>query len=401
VYDFALPDTLTLRTEFGSPVSSLRNYYIKIGENDLVNDTAQWSAVADHVSAILSQHHINHSPESSPGPSSVGGTYSISDEVIAALAETIDRYHLNSVRAYSPVYAISGIMADYESAINQQTAIDPTVSTPDQQELTTWLTAWHAALIKLNRPGVEFYIYFLDEPNDRYAYQYIQKWGKAIVDIQKNWKSSAGDWTVLKILVTEQTKTSEPSWGDLYGAVDIWVPLFPLHDKATATQRQALGETIWAYTALVQQTQTPTPWWETDFPLLNYRVASWMSWVEQMKGLLYWSMFYVTLIDDPWTEPETYGVDTCVYNGEGLLLYPARDVGYDGYVPSLRLKALRDSIEDYEYMAILERGGFRQEAATIVTALASSWTDWNNDPTAYETARIELAKLIENHHLAQ
>ena len=46
-----------------------------------------------------------------------------------------------------------------------------------------------------------------------------------------------------------------------------------------------------------------------------------------------------------------------LYNGEGAPVYPGRPAGYDGIASSLRLKALRDSIEDYEYLAILERVG--------------------------------------------
>jgi hypothetical protein len=48
--------------------------------------------------------------------------------------------------------------------------------------------------------------------------------------------------SVVKVLVVEQTKTQDPAWGDLYGAIDIWCPLFPLHDPETAAQRMALGE---------------------------------------------------------------------------------------------------------------------------------------------------------------
>ena len=83
-----------------------------------------------------------------------------------------------------------------------------------------------------------------------------------------------------------------------------------------------------------------------------------------------------------------------LYNGEGSLLYPGRDAGYDGVVASLRLKALRDGIEDYELLAILERAGEAAAAEKIVQPLAESWFQWEKSPAAYETARAELAKLI-------
>ena len=204
--------------------------------------------------------------------------------------------------------------------------------------------------------------------------------------------------TLVKVLVVEQPKTQDLSWGNLYGAVDIWCPLFSLFDGPAEAQRQALGETIWTYTALCQG--KPTPWWHTDYPLLNYRVPAWTSWRYGIRGLLYWGgMAYWNGVEDPWTSPETYVVkegndQKIVFNGEGSLVYPAEDVGYQGIVARMRLKALRDSIQDYEYMAILAKSGKTTSASKIVKSLTPTWFDWNKDPNAYEKTRIALAKLI-------
>ena len=123
---------------------------------------------------------------------------------------------------------------------------------------------------------------------------------------------------------------ADSAWGDLYGAVDIWCPLFSLHRQESSAQRQALGETIWTYTALCQG--PPTPWWHIDFPLLNYRVPAWLAWRNGMKGLLYWGgMSYWDKTDDPWTQAPSYagngrlqqGEKGIVFQGEGSLVYPA------------------------------------------------------------------------------
>jgi Domain of unknown function (DUF4091) len=119
------------------------------------------------------------------------------------------------------------------------------------------------------------------------------------------------------------------------------------------------------------------------------------------EGGSYWSA-----VEDPWTQPESYrgsgvlqqGEKGCVFNGEGMLVYPARAVGYDGIVPSIRLCALRDAVEEYEYLAILERLDRAEEAQKVVLPLAESWFRWEKDPAAYARARAELAKLI---HRAQ
>ncbi len=55
---------------------------------------------------------------------------------------------------------------------------------------------------------------------------------------------------------------------------------------------------------------------------------------------------------------------------------------------------LRDGIEDYELLAILERLGRRGEAEGIVLPLAASWFEWNPNPADYQTARSRLAQQI-------
>ena len=219
----------------------------------------------------------------------------------------------------------------------------------------------------------------------------MQKWGRAI----RRFKSA------LKVLVVEQTLTQDPAWGDLNGAIDIWCPLFCLHDEPTAAKRRALGEMIWTYTALCQG-GPKSPWWQTDFPLLNYRVPSWIAWRYRMTGLLYWGgLSFWDHVDDPWTDPKTYNLRKQepkgpLFNGEGSLVYPAFEVGYAGIAPSLRLKALRDSIEDYEYLAMLQRLGRAAEADKIVLPLADSFFHWNPKPRAYDDARAKLAGLIQS-----
>jgi len=73
-----------------------------------------------------------------------------------------------------------------------------------------------------------------------------------------------------------------------------------------------------------------------------------------------------------------------------------RGVEFQGIVPSLRLKALRDSIEGYEYLCIMERLGLADEAMKEVVPLAGSWTHGATDPAAFEKARTRLAEAIVN-----
>ena len=130
---------------------------------------------------------------------------------------------------------------------------------------------------------------------------------------------------------------------------------------------------------------------------------TWIAWRYHMRGLLYWGgMSFWDHVEDPWTDPKTYNLrkkgkgKEPIYNGEGSIVYPGRPAGYDGIASSLRLKALRDSIEDYEYLAILERLGRTAEAEKIVLPLAESFFRWDPDPGAYDAARAKLAELIQS-----
>jgi len=58
------------------------------------------------------------------------------------------------------------------------------------------------------------------------------------------------------------------------------------------------------------------------------------------------------------------------------------------------LKALRDGIEDYEYLAILERAGLRAAAEKIVRPLTETFFKWEKDAAAYAVARARLAAMI-------
>lgn len=370
VWDFELPRVSTMHTALGSPAERMRGYYERRAKQGKEQPPEDWAAVERQVAELLTRHRINATlpsgslrPEAQPD-----GSFLIPAEQIEAARAFVDRYHVNALPIPHPRTAVK----------------DPEA---EKERLHAWLRAWDRAAKELDRPQVLFYTYLRDEPNDEQAYRYVQKWGRAI---------RAAD-SVVKVLVVEQTWTQKEAWGDLYGAVDIWCPLFSLFKPESAAARLALGEQVWTYTALCQGKKTP--WWHTDFPLLNYRVPAWIAWRYRMTGLLYWGgMSYWSGVEDPWTDPGTLDrrdrQKELLYNGEGSLVYPGRAVGYEGIAPSLRLKALRDGIEDYELLAILERLGRRGEAEGIVLPLAPSWFEWNPNPADYQAARSRLAQQI-------
>jgi len=371
VWDFILPRVSALQTALGSPASRMKSYYGQRAKDGKEEEPLDWESVEAQCAEMLTRHRVNATPPTgSVVPAAQpDGSYQIPTEQIRRLRELVDTYHVNAISVPRP----NSIVKDPEL---------------EREKLRAWLKSWDDAAAELNRPHVIFYTYLKDEPNDEEAYRFVQKWGKAVREIG----------SVVKVLVVEQTWAQDEEWGNLHGAVDIWCPLFSLFKQESAVKRQALGETIWTYTALCQR--DPTPWWHIDYPLLNYRVPMWISWRYRIRGLLYWGgMSYWNQVEDPWTDPKTLDRrgdqgKGPLYNGEGTIAYPGRAVGYDGIASSLRMKALRDGIEDYEYLAILERAGLADEAQKVIMSVAGSWYHWETDPAVYEKVRSRLAEMI-------
>ncbi|MGQ9503972.1 MAG: DUF4091 domain-containing protein [Thermogutta sp.] len=369
VWDFTLPRFPSLVTALGSPADRMRDYYSKRAKAGIEPEPQDWAAVRQQCAILAREHRINAYP---PGEwlqlDRKENGFELPAEKIRQLQQWIDTYHVNAIQVPSPVGIVKSPQANLDT-------------------LQAWAKAWDRAIDAINRPHVVYFIYLMDEPNDPEAYEFVRLWGKAIRGVK----------TKVKVMVVEQTLTQNPSWGDLYGAVDIWCSLFPRYDESTARKRQELGETMWAYTALCEAKKTPC--WHIDYPLLNYKVPCWIACRYDIKGLLYWGgMSYWLQVDDPWTDPRTYRPGRperpLIYNGEGTLVYPARPCGYDGIVPSLRLKALRDGIEDFDYFALLQQAGRGEQALEFVRDLTPSWFEWNPEPEAYEQARRKLASLI-------
>ena len=66
-----------------------------------------------------------------------------------------------------------------------------------------------------------------------------------------------------------------------------------------------------------------------------------------------------------------------------MLLYPGKDAGIGGPVPSIRLKLIREALEDFEYMTLADKQGHKAQVDEIVDSLVRSFNDWSQSPEAY------------------
>jgi hypothetical protein len=107
VWDFTLPATPTVQTEFGSPAGRIKGWYAaraKKSKDPKDAAPADWSAVEAQCADLVSRHRINATPPSSilyPA-AQADGTYRLSAEQVKGLAEFIDRYRVNAIQVPHP-----------------------------------------------------------------------------------------------------------------------------------------------------------------------------------------------------------------------------------------------------------------------------------------------------------
>jgi hypothetical protein len=349
VWDFVLPDTPSLRTNFGGLGKRLLT-----GHPGFKPDTPPYRDLEKRYAAAMAAHRICPPIPPYLRPKiGADGTVDAKDSH-AGMKEWMETFHVTGI----PITLLGADPAGKDRAMN----------------VKFLQSMW--AYLKQHDWEKLAYVYVLDEPGTKENYDDVRKRAAMIHEAQPG----------LKVLCTEQPVPQDAAWGTLVGSVDLWVPLWTLFDEKSVSERLKAGEEAWSYTSLCQGKKgAETPYWEVDFPLLNYRIPAWTSRRYGLSGLLYWTLVYWPETD-PWLNPLCYKQQ---FNGEGILFYPGADAGIDGPVASIRLKALRDGLEDYEYLVLAGEAGTAKAAE-----LAKSWTSWETDPAKLAAAREELAKII-------
>ncbi|NDJ17885.1 DUF4091 domain-containing protein [Myxacorys almedinensis] len=209
----------------------------------------------------------------------------------------------------------------------------------------------------------------------------------------KEWARNFHDAGIQNLVVMTPTpELYDNGAGTGRSAVDIWVVLPQSYDQAADQIAAVLqkGNQVWSYNALVQDRYSPK--WEIDFAPINFRIQpGFISQQLGLTGLLYWRVDLWT--SDPWND-QTYVQDNNHYPGEGMLVYPGQQVGVSGVAPSMRLKWLREGIEDYEYIEILKKRDRTDWALEISQPAGQDWKTWTRDPEVLEAVRRQLGEEI-------
>ena len=365
VWDFVLPDGPTHENHFGG-------FGRVAGYHGIEATSDEYHVLEDRYVRMMADHRINP-----PLPKRVlpevaeDGTALFDEEADKRMTEFVEQYHVTNIQI--PRAPFSDVLGEgREKALN-------------------FYRSWYAYLEKKGWAD-RAYLYMLDEPNDPEAYELVRNLGALVREAEPR----------LRRLVVEQPYTQNPEWGALDDAIDIWCPLFGFVHEPSVQRVLAQGDEVWSYSALVQKAPPyhpeyekvkgdDPPFWQIDFPVTSYRIAPWLNRRYAITGLLYWSTVYWGSPDrNPWDDPGF----RIRWNGDGALFYPGNEAGIDGPIASIRLKNLRDGMEDYEYFKILEDRGGKEVVEEVVRMAVPTWGTWEQDPYRLLELRHRLAREI-------
>jgi hypothetical protein len=376
VWDFTLPDGPTHRNHFGGFGTVAQSFGVP-------RDSDKFREIEDRYCRAMAEHRINPPlPRHLLPQVDQDGSLTIVPERHKALRKFMSELHVTDFEIPR---------CPFGRLPHSTKGTDYKIIPPDQRQKAVRYYRDYYQYLQANDWAARAYIYLLDEPNTRENYEQVLVLAEVV-------REAAPE---LKCLVVEQTYPHDPSWPDIDPAVDIWCPLWAFIDRPTIREKLAEGDGVWSYTALVQRAPEyhpqydevrgkDPPYWHIDRPLLVYRVPLWINRQYGITGLLYWTT--VTRVIEPWFNPAF--AHPRHYNGGGYLFYPGGPCGIDGPIASMRLKNLRDGMEDYEYFALLEQRNGWEAVQPIVDRIAPNWWDYARDPQALLAARRELAEAI-------
>ncbi|HEX8041560.1 MAG TPA: glycoside hydrolase domain-containing protein [Chryseosolibacter sp.] len=350
VWDFALPDGPTHRNNFGGVNRAANAFGVDPGSRE-------FQEIELNYCRMMAENRINPPiPDSLWPPVNNDGSLQVVPGRTEALKKFIADLHVTD-------FPVPPAPFEQMLTVNREKAVRY------YREFYRYLqdNGWHKRA----------YLYMLDEPNTKESYDEVVALGKLV-------EEGAPD---LQRLVVEQPYPQDPSWADIDPAVDIWCPLFSFIDPDKINEKIARGDEVWSYTALAQRAPSYSPkyqevsgydppYWAIDQPLTAYRMPAWIDRQYDINGYLYWTTDYsdrsVTGVMDPWFLP-IYAASGKHFSGEGYLMYPGKPCGINGPVASLRLKNVRDGMEDYEYFAILEQLSSREQVKNLVSSIVPNW----------------------------
>jgi hypothetical protein len=279
------------------------------------------------------------------------------------------------------------------------TSIDlrtPALESDDEQ--SSWWKEWIKHFDEKGWRG-RLFLYLWDEPAIR-DYSKVLERGRA----------------ALRASPAIRTLVTVPFTPALQEVVRIWVPLVncletkpgfdPFCEQSPGldayASEVAQGKSLWFYQSCASHGCNITggsyfagwPSYMIDMQGPANRVMQWIAWKYGIQGELYYSMNESYAHDgDPWTNVRLFGG-----NGDGTLFYPGRpsQIGGQTDIPieSIRLKLIREGMEDYEYLALLAKLAGKKTADGYADRIVQKPYIWEDRPAMFLRVRQQMGEAL-------
>lgn len=173
---------------------------------------------------------------------------------------------------------------------------------------------------------------------------------------------------------------------------DVWVPVLGSFDERLPAiyEHVRSGKEAWFYTCVFPQGRYLNRF--IDYPLLKTRLLHWFNFRYGLSGYLHWGGNYWD--SDPYQNTEVVinaGQDL-LPPGDAFITYPWREK--NSIRSSIRLEAMRDGIEDYELLRVVEAKD-PARAQQIAREAVPNINDYARDVASFRRLQQELLAAAE------
>lgn len=173
---------------------------------------------------------------------------------------------------------------------------------------------------------------------------------------------------------------------ELAGTIDVWVPVLDvLHrDYAFYQDLQKQGKELWYYTCVVPRGNYANRF--IELPLIQTRLLHWINYKYAVTGYLHWGLNY-------W-EKDQLNTDASrdrgrLPAGDNCIIYP----GYRKLYSSIRFEAMRDGIDDYQLLKMVEAKD-SLKAREIVNNQVLGFDQYDNSVTYFRKIRKQMLDYL-------
>ena len=274
----------------------------------------------------------------------------------------------------------------------------PGVFETKEQERLYW-TEW-SRHFQLKGWSDRLFLYLWDEPSSR-DFPEVLKRGKVAMQVDPKVRS------LVTIPFTEKLEAVVQIWVPLVNCLELKPGFADFCDDTPPIEAYAHqtppGKSLWFYQSCAShgcnivggEYFAGWPSYMIDMPGSANRVMQWLAWKFRMEGELYYSMDEAYgQNNDPWVNIRLFGG-----NGDGTLFYPGRPDRIGGRtdipIESIRLKLIREGMEDYEYLALLARLDGRQSADQYADRIVQKPYLWESRPEVFLKVRQDLGEALD------